>query len=175
MKIGVGPYCKKVSRRCYYKHARNYEKAIKITKKRLSKTNSRLVAWLLATEGSVGLMGNKHPTSRRNITITPYIAFWNTDKELVDNFKAIIKNGKKYERKRNEKWSTEYQLRVLGVPYIISVLESIIPFAPSKKFECLCGLVQEFCNLRFNRERYKTPYAKRELQIYKEVRRLNHR
>ena len=125
----------------------------------------RIIAWSLAFEGTASI--NKDRTSYH-----PTILIANTDFELIEKFfKTIGKLGILCEEKPDycKAWIVKnyYQVSFL--------LEQLKGYMTCKKYRKLRSLVAEFCQSRIHKHENKLDlnYDKRELEIVRQVRKLN--
>ena len=109
---------------------------------------------------------------------TPYIAFSNNDKGLIDKFASLAQCGSIYYRQREGNCKPSYVWALFRLGEVKKFLEEIIPSLPSKTRQA--ELLLEFCILResFSRKgiamklghNSRTP---REHEIFGELRKLN--
>lgn len=147
---------------------------MKISIVRLIPEDAKVAAWTLACEGSVDITKGRSRTCRQGFTFHPCITLWNTDSELVQNFRKMVGCGSIYRRKmKNPNHRDEFSWRIHSFSEVISFIEEILPFAPSSVFRRKCELILEYCRSRIGKKKHKAPYTQDEIELYEEMRRLN--
>lgn len=137
-----------------------------------------IIAWALATEGNFTL-GVKYYKQESAPVYTPYVAFSNTDKGLIDSFTELAHCGKVYSRQREGNRKRDYSWILTGME-TEDFLSKILPFLPAKSPQA--KLLLEYCNIRKNVSRKGLAFklgqntrTPRETEIFNELKVLNKR
>jgi len=155
------------------------------------------VACLLIGEGSIYLVPSKHKKKNGDVyfTLIPYVDFVNTDFEVIDFLEIFVRHFKPtathYRVREHIPLQANHKkskiLSLHSIHGVCSFLKKIRPYLFGIKAK-EADLMVEFCDSRLNRPYLKIghpgqlgnccgkkPYSKRELEIYKELKALNHR
>lgn len=136
----------------------------------LTETEKAYLAGLIDGEGSI------HFALNTGETIIPKISISNSNTEVLEWCRNKIGRGyistlspHSFEGSFHRQ---THQFIIQAKPTILPVLEAIFPFLIIKKKQA--KLVLEWCKSRLSRENYhRSTYTKREVEIIKEVKRLN--
>jgi hypothetical protein len=142
-----------------------------------SECDKRIIAWSIAWEGTITITKQGKKAYKTSISIS------NTDFELLDNFKNLIKIGKTTTQKAQTKTSNPHKIhQIANYRQVLFVLNQLKGYMPCRKYRKLRSLIAEFCASRIKANDkarlYGTPvrtYSKRERQIYREIAKLNKR
>jgi len=142
---------------------------------RIIPEDAKTIAFSLACEGTVRIGLRKNARTRQKFALSPEVALFNTDHELVKSFEGLVHCGHIYKKKTRQRKNhrLEYQWMTRRLSEIIVIMKAILPFAPSPKFRRKCELVLAYCRSRVEHGYYHQLYTNAEIKMYEECKKLN--
>jgi len=130
----------------------------------------QVIAFSIAFEGSVSI-------TRTRQYYTATISLGNTEFDLLENFRRIVRLGKIGKATTQREGDKPYKIwKISNVHEIFYLLEQLKGYMPCEKYRKLRNLVSEFCKRRIVAHANGTleaPYTQREHEIVKQVQKLN--
>jgi len=165
------------SREPYLREIRQWCDTLKERSKKIQPTYREklaLVAGLLIGEGTIALY-KQNDAKHGNVRLHPCVIIANTEKEVCDFVKSVLKLGKlkTYSKSKcapNHK--DQYIFRSMSCKDVFKILVTLRPFLFGRKLK-LADLLIEYCESRITRVCKGRGYSEREWQIYEEVKKLN--
>ena len=137
------------------------------------------IGYLAATidgEGSVSINKGKGCVSvveGSQHRLAPRITIGNTDFAFIQKIQRMVPGCLERGSRKNPKHKICYYFIINGISRVYPVLKAIRNELVVKRKQA--DLVIEFCESRLKRKEASSPYTKRELEIYYEIKKLNRR
>jgi len=144
---------------------------------KMSDFEKGFVIGILEGEGTFGIA--KLTTRKNYIELQPKITISNTNLELLQYAKSILRNWRitGHTKPKTENWNDAWQLNLTGQDAISEFISEFLPYFIEKKKQAT--LLKQFCDLRLARiKEYGLPnahYGEDEFMIYEELKTMNKR